>query len=77
LTSARFDERSRLPNAIAFQEGECGLPKRCVAQADQIAVWRKDWLDLAVGPLGELSQERMRDVVRSIGWVIDAECEPG
>ncbi len=28
------------------------------------------------GPIGRLDAEAMREVVRAIGYVIDAECEP-
>jgi hypothetical protein len=36
----------------------------------------KDMLDLAAGPFAQLSDEVWRDLIRAIGNVICADCEP-
>ncbi len=76
FTSARLETRKHLPNCVAIQAGQFGLMKACVAQADQIATIFKTDLDLEGGPIGTLGADAMRAVVRAVGHVIDAECEP-
>jgi mRNA-degrading endonuclease toxin of MazEF toxin-antitoxin module len=75
-TSANFSARSQLPNCVAFQAGEFGLTKDCVAQCETITFLDKAEVDAAAGPLGVLDEARMRDVIRAIGHVLDSDCEP-
>lgn len=76
LTSANFEQRSRLPTCVAFRAGESNLPVNCVAQADAITILTKSDLLLERGRIGFLSDEAHRDLIRAIGIVLSAECEP-
>lgn len=76
FTSQRFEQRSQLPNCVAFRSGEFGLSKDCVAQADAIAQVGTDELDLAAGPIGVLDIEARRDLLKAIGYVLGADLEP-
>jgi hypothetical protein len=33
-------------------------------------------LDLSAGPIGILDESALRDVIRAIGYVLEADCEP-
>ncbi len=76
LTSRRVEFRSQFPNCVSFAAGEFGLTKDCVAQAEMLTVLPKEKLRLDKEPLGILDDVRFRDLVRAIGYVIDADCEP-
>lgn len=76
LTSSKFEKRKSLRSCVPFRKGEFGLWKDCIAQGDLITQIRIDDLDLERGPVGTVSDDVMRDVVRAIGCVIDADCEP-
>ncbi len=76
FTSRKFSVRSTLPNCVSFRAGTFGLDKDCVAQAENITVAGTTELDLERGPLGVVDGEAMRNLVRAIGYVISAECEP-
>ncbi|MCG6155000.1 type II toxin-antitoxin system PemK/MazF family toxin [Rubinisphaera margarita] len=71
-TSTKFTLRSQLPNCVPFLKGEFGFTKDCVAQAETISLVVKNDLD---GQIGALPPERVRDLIRAIGNVIDADCE--
>jgi mRNA-degrading endonuclease toxin of MazEF toxin-antitoxin module len=73
-TSADFATRSRLPHCAPFRAGEFGFSKDCVAQGETILFLDKSRLDPA--PIGVLTDERLRDVIRAVGNVLDADCEP-
>jgi mRNA-degrading endonuclease toxin of MazEF toxin-antitoxin module len=75
-TTTRFEERSVLPNCVPFSAGEFGFTKNCVAQCEAIAIVDQMDLDTAKGPIGMLDAERLRTLIRAIGYVIEAECEP-
>lgn len=74
FTSARLEERKRLPNCVFFRAGEFGLTSDCVAQCERIASVFIDQLDPS--PIGTLDLTSLRSVVNAIGDVIDADCEP-
>ena len=76
FTTRFFVERSKLPGCVPFQAGQFGLTRDCVAQCDALFELPVKWLDLTVGPVGILDDERLRDIVRAIGYVIESECEP-
>jgi len=76
LTSTQLERRRNLPNAVAFAAGEFGLPKDCAAQCEAIAMVEKRALDLNTGPFARLTDDVWRVLVRAIGNVICAECEP-
>lgn len=75
LTSADFDYRSTLPNCVPFRAGDFGLTKDCVLQGESVFSARVAHLDLD-DPIGRIDEETMRDVIRAIGDVFDADCEP-
>lgn len=74
LTTAQFEKRRNYPNCIAFAKDEFGLSRDCVAQAEKITVLERTFLGEV--PLGQLDEIHLRAVVRAIGYVIEAECEP-
>jgi mRNA-degrading endonuclease toxin of MazEF toxin-antitoxin module len=59
---------------VPFQAGQFGFSKDCVAQCENIFLLDKN--DLDPNPIGVLSDIAMRDVVKAIGHVVDADCEP-
>jgi mRNA-degrading endonuclease toxin of MazEF toxin-antitoxin module len=75
-TSQRFDHRRSLPNCVPFRAGECGFDENCVAQCENIFTIDVSDLRLETGPLGFLTGAKLRDVIRAIGYVIEADCEP-
>src|SRR5687767_623900 len=76
FTTKQIDESSKQPNCVAFRAGEFGLDKDCVAQAEAIAQFEIAELDAEAGPIGRLDDERMREIILAIGYVIGATCEP-
>jgi mRNA-degrading endonuclease toxin of MazEF toxin-antitoxin module len=75
-TTARVEQRAKLPNCVPFVAGEFGLPKDCVAQCETVTFLERSDLDESGGMIGRLDAARLRAVVRAIGNVIQAECEP-
>jgi mRNA-degrading endonuclease toxin of MazEF toxin-antitoxin module len=75
-TSARFSLRRTLPNCVAFKAGQFGFTADCVAQCENVLSIEKAQLDLSSGPVGVLAPATMREVVKAIGYVLDADCEP-
>jgi mRNA-degrading endonuclease toxin of MazEF toxin-antitoxin module len=75
-TSSRFSIRSTLPNCVPYRAGQFGFTADCVAQCENILSIEKSQLDLSAGPIGMLDTSSLRDVVRAIGYVIGADCEP-
>jgi len=75
-TSADFERRRHFPNVVAFLTGEFGFTKNCVARCETVLSLHKSQCDIVRGPIGILDEERLRDVNRAIGYVIDADCEP-
>jgi mRNA-degrading endonuclease toxin of MazEF toxin-antitoxin module len=76
VTSTHFATRSRQPHCVAFAAGEYGLAKDCVAQAETITYLAVSDLDLDSGAIGVLDEVRMRDLIRAIGHLLAADCEP-
>src|SRR5262245_48185136 len=76
ITSAKFEARSKLPNCVSFRAGQFGLNKDCVAQCELLLALDVAQLDLEGGPVGTLDEATRRDVIRAIGYVIDADFEP-
>jgi hypothetical protein len=52
-----------------------GLSASSVAQCETMTALDIEFLDLAAGVIGRLDEDAMRQVVRAIGHVIQAECE--
>lgn len=76
LTTERLEERWRLPNCVPLQGSKPGIQKDCVAQAEAIAQLHKEYLDVGQGPLGEIDTTTLRELIKAIGNVISADCEP-
>jgi mRNA-degrading endonuclease toxin of MazEF toxin-antitoxin module len=76
FTSRHLETRRHLPNCVPFHEGQFGLSKTCVAQAEGIAQVSKDELDLAGGPIGEVDAEALRSVMQAVAYVLGAHYEP-
>jgi mRNA-degrading endonuclease toxin of MazEF toxin-antitoxin module len=73
-TSQKFAVRSALAHCVPFKAGQFGFSKDCVAQCENIFL--VDQKNLDANPIGVLSDMALRDVVKAIGHVIDADCEP-
>lgn len=73
VTSRRFEARSKLASCVIFEAGSYCFTQPCVAQAESIAQIRRDEL---LEHKATLDGGAVRDLVRAIGVVIGAECEP-
>lgn len=76
VTSRHLEDRWHLPNCVPFRAGRFGFDRDCVAQGETVSVLEKAELDLERGPIGRLSQDAVRDVIRAVGHAIGADCEP-
>ena len=76
VTSKNFASRSRFPNCVAFNAGEACFKTNCVAKAENLVTVDIELLDTNNGAEGYIKDDRMREVIRAIGYVIEAECEP-
>jgi mRNA-degrading endonuclease toxin of MazEF toxin-antitoxin module len=65
-----------LPNCAPFRAGDFGLTADCVAQCENVLSVDKTQLDLVAGPIGQLDDVALRDVIKAIGYVIESDCEP-
>jgi mRNA-degrading endonuclease toxin of MazEF toxin-antitoxin module len=75
VTTAKLASRVDLANCVPFAAGDFGLTKDCVAQTESISVISTaDFI--TPKPIGILDDEKMREVIRAIGYSIAAECEP-
>jgi hypothetical protein len=68
--------RSTLPTCVPFQARQFGFTADCVAQCENVLSLEKGQVDLASGPIGALDELAFRAVVKAIGYVLDADCEP-
>ncbi len=49
----------------------------CVAQCENILTLdTEEDLDIESGVAGTLNGEKLREVIRAVGYVIEADCEP-
>lgn len=76
ITSARVNTRWHLPNCVPLRADHYGLSDDCVVQGESIVNLHQSYLDLETGPIGTLDADAMRDLIRAIGYVISADCEP-
>ncbi|MBL8797498.1 MAG: type II toxin-antitoxin system PemK/MazF family toxin [Planctomycetia bacterium] len=74
-TSARLAVRRTLPNCVPFQAGQFGFTKDCVAQCEQLLSIDRHEIPLH-GPVGQLDELALRDVIKAIGYVMESDCEP-
>lgn len=76
LTSKYYQQRRTFRNCVPFQSGEFESKKDCVAQCENIFTISTSELSVGPGPIDILDGEKLRDVIRAIGYVIGADCEP-
>jgi mRNA-degrading endonuclease toxin of MazEF toxin-antitoxin module len=74
ITSSKFNVRSRLANCVAIRAGEFGMIEDSVIQCESIVAL--ETAELSPQPLARLDVLTMRDVVKALGYVFDADCEP-
>ncbi len=74
LTTQEVSRRRHLPNCVAFRAGEFGLTRACVAQAEAITSLPNNLLD--DHPIGRLDDLTLRSVIKAVGQMMDADCEP-
>ena len=68
--SQQLQRRGSLPSCAAFDGGEGGLTKDCVAKADELGVLDKALLDLAAGPLGRFNESQMQRLMQAVAWML-------
>jgi mRNA-degrading endonuclease toxin of MazEF toxin-antitoxin module len=76
ITSQRFAVRSKLANCVPLLAGQFGMTKDSVVQGEMAGPIRKDVINLAAGPVSRLDDRTLREVIKAIGYVLDADCEP-
>jgi mRNA-degrading endonuclease toxin of MazEF toxin-antitoxin module len=76
ITSAKFAVRSKLANCVPLRAGQFGMTKDCVVQGETVFSAEVADLDTAAGPVGTLDDVTFREVIRAVGYVMDADCEP-
>src|SRR5437660_1750685 len=76
ITSAKFAVRSQFANCAVLKNGQFGMTKDCVVQGESVFNAPTANLDLAAGPVGKLDELTLRDVIRAVGYVMAADCEP-
>ncbi len=74
ITSASYAVRSKLPNCVSLQAGEFGMTQDCVIQCENVVALSTD--ELRGKLIDELDATTMREVIKALGHVFDAECEP-
>jgi len=74
ITSAKFNLRSRLPNSVALRAGEFGMTEDSVVQCENLVAIETS--ELRGQPLARLDAATMRELVKALGYVLDADCEP-
>jgi mRNA-degrading endonuclease toxin of MazEF toxin-antitoxin module len=78
FTSKRLEERKNSPNCVFFPSGDYPwLSEDCVVQAESISQVPHRYLDHQRGLVGRVDEEKMREVILAIGYVLDATLEPG
>jgi mRNA-degrading endonuclease toxin of MazEF toxin-antitoxin module len=76
-TSARFSTRKVLANCVPFLAGEFSFTADCVAQCENmVSIEKTDIINPDDGPIGILDEIKLRDVIKSIGYVMESGCEP-
>jgi hypothetical protein len=76
MTSKQFEMRSKLPSCGPFHACEFGCSENCVARADMIGAMHKDYVHLNEGAIATIDDEKFWDIVKAIGYVLNAEIEP-
>ena len=74
VTSQRFATRSTLLNCVPLRDGGFRMDRDCVVQCEN--VFPAFVSDLNADPVAILDDATLRGVVRTAGYVMDADCEP-
>jgi mRNA-degrading endonuclease toxin of MazEF toxin-antitoxin module len=74
ITSTRLNVRSRLPNCVVLRSGEFGITQECVVQCENVVAIETD--ELRGESVGRLDNATMREVLKALGYVFDANYEP-
>ncbi|MEX0718842.1 MAG: type II toxin-antitoxin system PemK/MazF family toxin [Planctomycetaceae bacterium] len=56
---------------VAFDRGDGGLDKPCVAKCDQLSLIDKLDIDLAAGPIGTFDAQQMRRLIDAVKWALE------
>lgn len=75
LTTSHIETRKHLPNCVFIRGREFGL-RDCIVQAELTTHLPLDDLDTTSGSVAVLDDRIIRDIVRAVGHVLDADCEP-
>ncbi len=73
ISSRKYEVRRKLRNCIAIGAGEFGLTTDCVVLGESVINLLHEEL---LEHVGTFDDDRMRDVVRAVGYAMSAECEP-
>jgi mRNA-degrading endonuclease toxin of MazEF toxin-antitoxin module len=74
ITSVDVERRSAYPNCIPIAAGKFGLSKDSVIQCENVVALNR--VRLEATPIGKVDRETVRDVIKALGYVFDADCEP-
>lgn len=74
ITSSRFALRSRLANCVPLRAGDFGLSQNCVIQCENVVSIEAD--ALLGDPVARLDEETIRTMIKALGFVFAADCEP-
>lgn len=73
ISSRKVEVRSKLRNCVPITAGEFGLTTDCVVLGESVINLLHEEL---LEHVGTLDDDRMREVVRAVGYAMGAECEP-
>jgi mRNA-degrading endonuclease toxin of MazEF toxin-antitoxin module len=76
ITSQKFAMRSRLANCVPLLKGQFGMSADSVVQGETVAPLDVNLIETAAGPTATLDDLTLRDVIKAIGFVMEADCEP-
>ena len=68
-----FANKSKKPFCVPFNCGEFGLVKDCVAKCDEINRIYKNDLVTPSSPVGEISEDKLAEVLSAINWCLKSE----
>jgi mRNA-degrading endonuclease toxin of MazEF toxin-antitoxin module len=74
ITSSKFNVRSQLPNSIILRGGQFGMTTDSVVQCENVVAIETN--EIRGNPVAQLDATTMRDVIKALGYVFDADCEP-
>lgn len=73
ISSRELDVRRNLRNCVPIEAGEFGFTTDCVVLGESVINLLHEGL---LEHVGTLDDDRMREVVRAVGYAMGAECEP-